>query len=104
MRVAQRLLGWVAMPSLSSSACAARLRAARRAARSPPVRVLRVRAGAEEDALLPPPQVKRFSRKAERRIAREGPRESDLRDEVGRIPKECLPRACRRRAAAAAAP
>jgi len=43
--------------------------------------------------LLPPPEVKVFSRKALRRIEREGPRESDLRDEAGRIVKECLPRA-----------
>jgi hypothetical protein len=46
-----------------------------------------------EIGLLPPPEVKHFSRKALRRIEREGPRESDLRDEVGRIVKECLPRA-----------
>jgi ATP-dependent metalloprotease FtsH len=46
-----------------------------------------------EIGLLPPPEVKSFSRKALRRIEREGPRESDLRDEVGRIVKECIPRA-----------
>lgn len=68
----------------------------------------------EEGALLPPPEVKSWSRKALRRIEREGPREADLRDgapsplckpcaagltcllfcaEAGRIVKECLPRA-----------
>lgn len=56
--------------------------------------LLRVSASDDDDAgLLPPPVIKSFSKKAERRIARSGPRETDLRDEVGRIPKECLPRA-----------
>jgi hypothetical protein len=41
--------------------------------------------------------VKSFSRGALRRIARDGPREADLRDEAGRIVKECLPRALRLR-------
>ena len=50
---------------------------------------------AGEEGLLPPPEVKSWSRKALRRLQREGPQEADLRDEVGRIVKECLPRACR---------
>ena len=49
---------------------------------------------AGEEGLLPPPEVKTWSRKALRRLQREGPQEADLRDEVGRIVKECLPRAC----------
>jgi len=53
-----------------------------------------VRAEELERGLLPPPEVKKFSDKARRRIERKGPREADLRDESGRIVKECLPRAC----------
>jgi len=53
----------------------------------------RAELGVSEES-LPPPEVKSFSRRALRRIQREGPQESDLRDEVGRIVKECLPRAC----------
>jgi hypothetical protein len=36
--------------------------------------------------------VKSFTRKALRRIDRDGPREADIRDEAGRIVKEVLPR------------
>lgn len=54
-----------------------------------------VRADAGEAGIegysLPLPERKVLTRKAKRRIVREGPREQDLRDESGRIVKEVLP-------------
>lgn len=54
-----------------------------------------VRADADEAGIegysLPLPERKVLTRKAKRRIVREGPREQDLRDESGRIVKEVLP-------------
>jgi len=56
----------------------------------------RAEVGSDPSGLVPAPQTRHFTRKALRRIEREGPREADLRDEVGRIVKECLPRASTR--------
>lgn len=58
-------------------------------------RVAVIRADATESGIegysLPLPERKVLTRKAKRRIVREGPMEQDLRDESGRIVKEVLP-------------
>jgi hypothetical protein len=64
-------------------------------ARAPRRRFSPARALDDDDVnrSLPQPEVKSFTRKALRRIDRDGPREADIRDEAGRIVKEVLPRA-----------